>query len=262
MGANSQRARCPTQSANARPTTASCHCTPASRKASRQPARSARKKHGRTSGRGAERDGTVAENGKRRQITKREAVIAQLVNKSALADEGATNMLIDVLRDIEKRAEPAPAEKSSFSPTNKEVVKQLIARLRRNMCNGVPGHCDGSAGDQGTVVVGCQRDRLAPQELWLQNRQPTAQGRASDSAALRRDRRRRSSGITRLPIGERRNGICVRSITSLTSPSARDRAAPLRRSTNRSWLILYSGENGIRDCPGTGSVGRFAGAEG
>jgi hypothetical protein len=29
---------------------------------------------------------TVTENGKRRQITKREAVIAQLVNKSAAAD--------------------------------------------------------------------------------------------------------------------------------------------------------------------------------
>jgi hypothetical protein len=81
---------------------------------------------------------TVTENGKRRQVTKREAVIAQLVNKSASAELRATKMLIDMLRDIEKRAEPAAAAKSPFSPTDKEVVQVLIARLRRNMCNGCP----------------------------------------------------------------------------------------------------------------------------
>ena len=79
----------------------------------------------------------VTENGKRRQITKREAVIAQLVNKSAAAELRATKMLIDMLRDVEKKAEPAP-EKNPFAPTDKEVVQQLIARLRRNMCAGCP----------------------------------------------------------------------------------------------------------------------------
>jgi hypothetical protein len=81
---------------------------------------------------------TVTENGKRRQVTKREAVIAQLVNKSAAAELRATKMLIDMLRDIERRAEPPVAAKSPFSPTDKEVLQQLIARLRRNMCNGCP----------------------------------------------------------------------------------------------------------------------------
>ena len=38
----------------------------------------------------------------RRKITKREAVIGQLVNKSASADLRATKMLIDMLKDIEK----------------------------------------------------------------------------------------------------------------------------------------------------------------
>jgi hypothetical protein len=47
-------------------------------------------------------------------------------------------MLIDMLRDIEKKAEPPAAAKSPFSPTDKEVVQQLIARLRRNICNGCP----------------------------------------------------------------------------------------------------------------------------
>ena len=81
---------------------------------------------------------TVTENGKRRQVTKREAVVTQLVNKSASAELRATKMLIDMLRDIEKRAEPAPAEKNPFSPTDKEVVQQLVPRLRRDMCNGCP----------------------------------------------------------------------------------------------------------------------------
>ena len=80
----------------------------------------------------------LTENGKRRQVTKREAVIAQLVNKSASAELRATKMLIDMLRDIEKRAEPATAEKNPFSPTDKEVVQQLITRLRRDMCAGCP----------------------------------------------------------------------------------------------------------------------------
>jgi hypothetical protein len=42
-----------------------------------------------------------------------------------------------------------------------------------------------------------------------------------------------SSGITPLPIGERRNGICVRSIKVRTSSSARDQAMPLADKNER-----------------------------
>jgi hypothetical protein len=42
---------------------------------------------------------TVIENGKRPQVTKREAVIAQLVNKSASAELRATKILIDMQGD-------------------------------------------------------------------------------------------------------------------------------------------------------------------
>jgi hypothetical protein len=80
----------------------------------------------------------VTIDGERREITKREAVVKQLVNESAGANLRATKMLIDMLRDVEKKADPAPAEKNPFSPTDKEVVQLLIARLRRNMCNGCP----------------------------------------------------------------------------------------------------------------------------
>ncbi len=114
---------------------------------------------------------TVTENGKRWQISKREAVIAQLVNKSATADLRATKMLIDMLRDIEKKADPASAETSPFSPTDKEVVAQLIARLRRNMCNGCPragqgggrdGRTDGRVAENTEPAVEPSRASPAP----------------------------------------------------------------------------------------------------
>ena len=63
---------------------------------------------------------TVTENGKRRQVTKRDAVIAQLVNKSASAELRASKMLIDMLREVEKRAEPAtPRQIRSVQPTKR-----------------------------------------------------------------------------------------------------------------------------------------------
>jgi len=74
----------------------------------------------------------VTANGETRQITKREAVIAQLVDKSTGADLRATKMLIDMLKDIEKRAGTAPPPKaSSLTPADEEVVENLLARLRR-----------------------------------------------------------------------------------------------------------------------------------
>jgi len=47
---------------------------------------------------------TVTENGKRRQITKREAIATQMVNKSAGADLRATKMLFDMLKEVEQKA--------------------------------------------------------------------------------------------------------------------------------------------------------------
>jgi Family of unknown function (DUF5681) len=75
---------------------------------------------------------TATENGRPRQITKREAVIAQLVDKSAGADLRATKMLLDILKDIEKQARPAPPpEPAPFTEADEEVVQNLFARLRR-----------------------------------------------------------------------------------------------------------------------------------
>jgi hypothetical protein len=74
----------------------------------------------------------VTANGQSRQITKREAVVAQLVDKSTGADLRATKMLIDMLKDIEKRAGmKAVPEAAPFTAADEEVVENLIARLRR-----------------------------------------------------------------------------------------------------------------------------------
>src|SRR4051794_9633025 len=71
----------------------------------------------------------VAENGGRRKITKRQAIITQLVNQSAKADWRATKILLDILQAIESRSEAAPAETSSFSEADEKVIEQLKARF-------------------------------------------------------------------------------------------------------------------------------------
>jgi len=69
--------------------------------------------------------------GKRRRMTKREAVIAQLVDKSASADLRATKMLIDMMKDIERKAGvAAPPEPHRFAPADEQVIKGVVERIR------------------------------------------------------------------------------------------------------------------------------------
>ena len=72
----------------------------------------------------------VAENGGRRKITKRQAIITQLVNQSAKADWRATKLLLDILQAIEARTEPVAAE-TSFDAADERVIEQLRARLAK-----------------------------------------------------------------------------------------------------------------------------------
>ena len=71
---------------------------------------------------------TVAENGGRRNISKREAIVTQLVNRSAAADFRAIKILLDIVRDIERQAEPVP-ETAEFSEADEKVLEQLRARF-------------------------------------------------------------------------------------------------------------------------------------
>jgi hypothetical protein len=69
----------------------------------------------------------VAENGGRRKISKREAIVKQLVNRSAKADWRAIKILLDIVREIEGRIEPETVE-SPFSAADEKVIEQIKAR--------------------------------------------------------------------------------------------------------------------------------------
>ena len=62
----------------------------------------------------------VTENGGQRKISKREAIVTQLVNRSAQADLKAIQILLAMLRDIEGHAEAgAPILTNSPRPTRR-----------------------------------------------------------------------------------------------------------------------------------------------
>ena len=72
---------------------------------------------------------------RRRRITKREAIVTQMVNKSASADLRATKMLIDMLKDVEQKAGVAspPPSPPPFTEADEEVVEQLVERIRHQV---------------------------------------------------------------------------------------------------------------------------------
>ena len=73
----------------------------------------------------------VAENGRRRKITMRQAIIKQLVKRSATADLRALKILLDTLRDIEGQTEPASSETAEFSEADEKVLAQLKSRFSK-----------------------------------------------------------------------------------------------------------------------------------
>jgi hypothetical protein len=76
---------------------------------------------------------TAIIDGKRREITKREAVITQLVNKSTAADLRATKLLVDMLKEAEKKAGVVPPpQPAPFTPADEEVMATFIPRMRQS----------------------------------------------------------------------------------------------------------------------------------
>jgi hypothetical protein len=77
----------------------------------------------------------VTIDGERRKITKREAVVHQLVNKSTPADLRATKMLFDMMKDAERRAgvDAPPPEPRPLDAADKEVAEQLVERIREQI---------------------------------------------------------------------------------------------------------------------------------
>ena len=71
----------------------------------------------------------VSENGGRRKVTTRQAIITQPVNRSATADFRAIKILLDIVRDIERQTEPTTPETSDFSEADEKVLEQIKARF-------------------------------------------------------------------------------------------------------------------------------------
>jgi hypothetical protein len=73
----------------------------------------------------------VVENGRRKKISKREAIVTQLVNKSASADLKATQILLAMLRDVETRADSGCADIESLTEADRQIIQRIQARVRR-----------------------------------------------------------------------------------------------------------------------------------
>ncbi|MGH7085915.1 MAG: DUF5681 domain-containing protein, partial [Acetobacteraceae bacterium] len=75
-------------------------------------------------------DRRVAVTGKRRKITRREAIIAELVNKSASADLKAIAMLLTLVRQVETGGAAGATAAQPTTAADRAVIAGLIARLR------------------------------------------------------------------------------------------------------------------------------------
>ena len=71
----------------------------------------------------------VAENGRRRTVSKRQAIIKQLINRSAQGDLKATQMLLGVMQDIERRHDATEPAEITFDAADAKVLDQLMTRL-------------------------------------------------------------------------------------------------------------------------------------
>ena len=72
--------------------------------------------------------------GKRRKITKRQAIITQMVNESASVNLRATKMLFDMMKEVEQKAgAAAPPEPPKSTAIHREIIDLFVARLRRQI---------------------------------------------------------------------------------------------------------------------------------
>jgi hypothetical protein len=71
----------------------------------------------------------VVANGRRRKITKREAIVTQLVNKSAAADLKATQMVLTMLRELEAQ-DDGSADPAVLTEADHEIIRRIQARPR------------------------------------------------------------------------------------------------------------------------------------
>jgi hypothetical protein len=73
---------------------------------------------------------TVTLNGRRKRITKIEAMTMQLANKGASGDPKATQLLFGMVQLFESRAE-TPAQTNAVGDADRQVMQLLFSRIQR-----------------------------------------------------------------------------------------------------------------------------------
>jgi Family of unknown function (DUF5681) len=87
----------------------------------------------------------VTDNGKRKSITKQEAIFKQLVNKAASGDHRAAQLLLSEIRDVENRIGSTPSGREIIDEIDQQVVQSLLKRLGRQgdeNDNGNDSNCE------------------------------------------------------------------------------------------------------------------------
>jgi Family of unknown function (DUF5681) len=71
----------------------------------------------------------VAENGRRRKISKPQAIVKQIVNKAAKGDWRAAKLLLELPQETGSPTEPESPE-SAFGAADKKTIEQLKAGIQ------------------------------------------------------------------------------------------------------------------------------------
>jgi hypothetical protein len=72
----------------------------------------------------------VVENGRRRKIAKRKAIVTQIVNRSAKADWKAIQFLLSMLRDAEDCVDREPVDPADFTEADQQIIQRVLKRAR------------------------------------------------------------------------------------------------------------------------------------
>lgn len=79
----------------------------------------------------AARDNVIATiDGKKRKITKTQSAAIQLANKAATGDPKFLVKFLDLIAEIEARADAARPSEYPFSDVDKKVISEIYNRLR------------------------------------------------------------------------------------------------------------------------------------
>ena len=71
----------------------------------------------------------VTDHGGRRKVSKRQAIVTQIVNRAAKPDFKAIPILLGMLRDIEHDSDPQPAD-PTLTEADEQIIQRIQARFR------------------------------------------------------------------------------------------------------------------------------------